>query len=286
MSDGLITLNSIDAEIPTRPSHVQRIQRAHDLSGQCASASELLSFYSRLVFLQQHVFESLVESGTILAGQDSSSWPLLIAKLTPMFPEFARSMSEIGPSPLRELAKQYASSDVSRQTILMSRFWDGTLGQSEDNAERVVLDRSVALAFLQPYAEWLAQSRSTTGVVTHRATCPVCSSKPVCAVLHDQYHGARRGLVCSLCMHEWSFPRVRCLSCGEERFESLPVFTAEEMAHVRIDACDTCRFYIKTIDLTRDGRAIAVVDELASASLDLWARDAGYSKVALNIAAL
>jgi FdhE protein len=70
-----------------------------------------------------------------------------------------------------------------------------------------------------------------------------------------------------------------CAGCGEQRFESLPVFTAEQFPHVRIEACDTCRTYLKTIDLTKDGRAIPVVDDIASLSLDLWAQDRGYTRL-------
>lgn len=282
MSDsGLITLNieGLNVEVPPRPSYAARIERARELS-EHSSAWELLSFYSRLAFLQQRVFEALGATGT-LEQQDSNSWPLLSEKLTPLFPEFVHSLTEICPSLMRERAESFAHADASEQCSLLTRFWNGSLEESDND----LVDRSVALAFLQPYAEWLAQTRSGMSI-THRANCPICSSEPVCAVLRDQYHGARRGLICSLCMNEWSYPRLRCPSCGEERFGSLPVFTPEAVPHVRIDACETCKLYIKTIDLTKDGRAVPVVDELATASLDLWARSRGYSKIALNVAAL
>jgi FdhE protein len=280
MSDqGLITLNA-ELEVPPRPAYAARIQRAHDLSDQ-SSVSQLLSFYAGLAFLQQNVFESLGIASTTLEPRDSASWPLLIDRLTPLLPEFVRSLAEICPSPMRERAHTLAQADASVRNSLLTRFWNGRQEQSDHE----VLDRSVALAFLQPYAEWLAQSQTATSI-TQRATCPICSCEPVCAVLRDQYHGARRGLICSLCMQEWSFPRLRCPGCGEERFEALPVFTPEAMPHVRLDACDTCKLYIKTIDLTKDGRAVPVVDELATASLDLWARDRGYSKLAPNIVGL
>jgi formate dehydrogenase accessory protein FdhE len=280
--NGLITLNTeaLNVEVPPRPSYAARIQRARELA-EHSSASELLSFYSRLAFLQQQIFESLGGTSTRIEQNHATSWPLLIDRLAPLFPKFVRSLAEICPSPMRERARNFAQADEPKQTSLLTRFWNGSPEESEDD----LLDRSVALAFLQPYAEWLAQFRSVTSI-THRATCPICSSEPVCAVLRDQYHGARRGLICSLCMNEWSFPRLRCPGCGEERFEALPVFTPEAMPHVRIDACETCKLYIKTIDLTKDGLAVAVVDELATASLDIWARSHGYSKVVRNIAAL
>ena len=61
------------------------------------------------------------------------------------------------------------------------------------------------------------------------------------------------------------------------------MFTAEQFPHVRIEACDICRTYLKTIDLTKDGRAVPVVDDIASISLDLWARDRGYTRLRASL---
>jgi formate dehydrogenase maturation protein FdhE len=50
-----------------------------------------------------------------------------------------------------------------------------------------------------------------------------------------------------------------------------------------VEACDTCRYYIKTIDLTKNGRAVPVVDELATIPLNLWAHQHGYVKLRANL---
>ena len=44
--------------------------------------------------------------------------------------------------------------------------------------------------------------------------------------------------------------------------------------------------YLKTIDLTKNGLAVPVVDELAAIHLDLWAVDKGYTKLRPNLLAL
>ncbi len=267
-------------EIPPRPSYTQRIQRAYELSGHYASSKELLNFYARLAFSQQRIFEMLSSSGE----QDvADSWPLVLDRVTPLFPDFARTLSEISPSPMRERAMRIAASKAIEQSALLARFWNGEFSY-ETEGDDALPDRFIALAFLQPYAEWLAQSGQGIGATSGHATCPVCGSEPVCAVLRDQVHGARRGLICSLCMNEWNFQRLVCPSCGEDRFEHLPIFTPEAFPHVRVDACDTCKHYIKTIDLTKDGLAVPVVDELATTSLDLWAREQSYVKLRLNLA--
>lgn len=113
--------------------------------------------------------------------------------------------------------------------------------------------------------------------------CPRCGGLPVVGVLREAGHGSRRRLVCGLCSTEWDALRIVCVSCGEEKFEALPVFTAEQFPHARIDACDTCRRYLKTVDATKDGRVVPVVDDLATVALDLWAQEQGYARIRSNL---
>jgi formate dehydrogenase maturation protein FdhE len=53
-----------------------------------------------------------------------------------------------------------------------------------------------------------------------------------------------------------------------------------------VEACDSCHSYLKTVDLTKDGHAVPVVDELATIPLDLWAADHGYQKLRTNLLGL
>jgi formate dehydrogenase maturation protein FdhE len=41
--------------------------------------------------------------------------------------------------------------------------------------------------------------------------------------------------------------------------------------------------YLKSIDLTKTGLAVPVVDELATLPLDLWAHEHGYEKLQINL---
>jgi FdhE protein len=76
---------------------------------------------------------------------------------------------------------------------------------------------------------------------------------------------------------------VLCASCGETDERQLAYFKTASYDHLRVDACDTCRRYVKTVDLTRLGVAVPIVDEIAGAPLDFWAREHGYQKVELNL---
>jgi FdhE protein len=77
-----------------------------------------------------------------------------------------------------------------------------------------------------------------------------------------------------------------CPACGQQEFDALPVYTATEFEHVRVDACDACRRYVKTIDLTKNGLAVPPVDDIATVALDLWARERGYTRLKANVLAL
>jgi formate dehydrogenase maturation protein FdhE len=56
--------------------------------------------------------------------------------------------------------------------------------------------------------------------------------------------------------------------------------------HIHVDTCDSCQRYLKSVDLSVLDSAVPVVDEVAAAGLDAWARDHGYAKIELNLVEL
>jgi FdhE protein len=175
-------------------------------------------------------------------------------------PGFLVSLQRFAPPPAADAARSLLTEGHDKWKHLLHTYWTG---------ERDIdpLRAFIAEAFLQPLAERLL----------------ACKDKPVVAVLRDKAHGSERSFVCGFCLTEWTAPRIACPSCSEERFEKLAVFTAEEFPAARIDACETCRNYIKTIDLTKDGNAIPVVDDIATLTLDVWAREQGYQRLRPNL---
>ncbi len=132
----------------------------------------------------------------------------------------------------------------------------------------------LALAFLQPYAELLRWRAALKSRDVAYAVCPFCNRRPGFGVMRQMGDGASRSLVCSFCLAEWEFRRLVCPGCGEENDKKLPVFTADDFDYIRVECCESCKTYIKTVDLTKNGRAEPLVDELASAPLDLWVKRA------------
>jgi len=93
-------------------------------------------------------------------------------------------------------------------------------------------------------------------------------------------------LGCALCGQEWLFERILCPSCFEEDPHKLPAFRDEKNGAVRIEACETCRRYVKSIDLSEDARPIPEVDDLATLALDLWAAEQGLTRIEPGLAGI
>lgn len=143
--------------------------------------------------------------------------------------------------------------------------------------------RFVIEVLLQPIAEQLAGAAMPTPAGSGATRCGFCGSRPVVCALREEGQGARRALTCALCLNEWTYLRLVCAGCGERTFDALPVFTADRFPSARIEACDSCRTYVKTIDVTKDGLAIPLVDDIATVALDLWARERGYERLRANV---
>jgi FdhE protein len=136
---------------------------------------------------------------------------------------------------------------------------------------------------LQPYAERAASAALVNPVSMTPKLCPICGGRPLLGVLRQEGDGAKRLLLCSFCSNEWEFRRIFCPVCGEVDEKKLPVFAAEEFPHLRVECCETCKFYTRTIDLTKDGHAVPLVDDLAAVPLTLWADEHGYSRLQPNL---
>ena len=162
---------------------------------------------------------------------------------------------------------------------MLSAYWDP---KDRDSVATDHCEMVFVRAILQPFAERLAErSEIQSGVVGN--ACPFCGELPQVGVLRPEGEGAKRSLICGLCSTEWPFRRTLCPNCGEEDIDNLPVYTAAEFEHVRVEACDTCRVYLKSVDMTKDGHAVPLVDELATIPLNTWAEEQGYRKLFPNL---
>jgi FdhE protein len=199
---------------------------------------------------------------------------------------FASRLEKNGPGQWVALLERFwRRNERDRKEFDASKVAAGEAVRMETGAESSDegLRRFAALAFLQPYAEYLAYRVDLPAPDARRPVCPSCGSKPLVGVLRPEGEGAKRSLICSFCGTEWDYLRIACPACEESRDDKMCVYTAAKFELVRVDACETCKAYIKTVDLTKNGRAIPEVDELAAIPLTLWADEQGYTKISRNI---
>jgi FdhE protein len=244
-----------------------RISRASELAKTYPNAASLLNFYRELAQFQKRV----------LADVQSKS-ETDVRALTRHFPALMELVSRSGTELLVNFAAQHLGSAAAQEKLL-NDCWEQLPANGLDADPP---GRFFARVLLQPYAEYLA-SRGDVRSDGAGPICPFCNARPVAGVLRGEGEGAKRWLICSLCSTEWPFRRVICPACGEENKDKLPIYTSVHFESVRVDACDSCWTYIKSVDLTKDGHAVPVVDEIATVPLNIWAEEHGYSKLEANL---
>ena len=252
------------------------MDRARELSECDEAARPLLRGYARVLTLQRDCSERLHAR----LGELSGSLDRDLSVVRSYVPLVLSAADTIGPSLLAQQSRHLLDGGDAAVDSMLLAWW------------RTPSDEHFfARMLLQPYAACLARAgirpadrESSRG----DRVCPFCGGAPQVSVLQSagDADGGGRQLQCSVCFTLWPFRRVLCAFCGEEDERRLGYFHSPSFDHVRVDTCDTCKGYLKTVDLTRLGLAVPVVDEVASASLDLWARDRGYQKIALNLVGL
>jgi len=193
-----------------------------------------------------------------------------------------RYARDAGPPGLR--AEVESIRDHGEPEALSARlidWWQGSRAGRTDYLARAVL---------RPYAETLAAAGVTPEQPTAghpiAGACSRCGGPPWIAWRRSGSgdEAAQRFLGCGVCGSERTLGRIACAGCGQTEPSKLAVFQTERHAQVRIEACDACLRYVKSIDLTIDGLAVPEIDDLCSLSLDLWAAEQGYERLEPSLA--
>jgi FdhE protein len=256
----------------------KRLQRAEELAAAADAAKELLDFYAKLLQSQKNVDEFLRSRRDWLpSGSLVNDLPIFEEHL----PTVLRTVESYGPEPLANEASQLMSTAKETLHEMLLGYW------------RAPSDTQFfGKAFLQPYARWLAESGGRPLDKPYEARenrCLFCGGMPQVSALRitePSSDSGNRDLICAVCTTNWRFRRVACAYCDEERPGKLGYFHSPQFDHIRIESCDTCHRYIKGVDLTQLGFAVPLVDEIAAAALDIWARERGYRKIELNLVGL
>ena len=265
------------------PNYDARIRRAEVLSTTYPFAAEILAFYRRICVIQQKLskeIHSVLDRQSRLPAAAGTLREQMDLEL--VLPFVKQALSDVvpgSPEPLALYIKEFLRGAPERWAVSLQRYvtQGSANGATEDSREELL-----ARILIDPYAELLAARQSVLPSAAGNL-CPLCGGRPVTGVLRIEGDGGKRFLLCAFCGTEWEFRRIYCAFCGESREQSLPVFVAEKFPHIRVEACDTCRHCIRSVDLTKDGHAIPVVDDLAAIPLALWAEEYGYQRIQGNL---
>ncbi|MGB7554693.1 MAG: formate dehydrogenase accessory protein FdhE [Candidatus Korobacteraceae bacterium] len=262
--------NSIDWE--------KRIQRAAELAERNPSAREVLAFYGHILDFQSKLSVPASRPSLPVPGDGTPFREQIdVDTAVRYLPTLLSLVQQKGPPKLALLAAETGRVSLEEQRDLFQSY---LLFGDNNHQESISF---FARVLFQPYAEALVATLNVPSSDSSASVCPVCEGRPQLAVLRPEGDGGKRYLVCSFCGTEWEFRRVLCPHCGEVDHQKLPRYSSEDFIALRVEACDTCKHYLKSVDMTIDGLAVAIVDEVASAPLDVWAIEHGYRKICTNL---
>jgi FdhE protein len=106
--------------------------------------------------------------------------------------------------------------------------------------------------------------------------CPVCGSMPELSLFEEN---GKRFLICGFCSHKWASKRMYCPFCENADHETLQYYSIDNEEEYRVDVCDKCKKYIKTIDIKKTTRTIYAPLEIRSTPyIDIKFEEMGYKK--------
>jgi FdhE protein len=199
----------------------------------------------------------------------------LISIAEKRMPEVAQNIIDIIKSPQFDWEKMIRASfdrkaeETDNQELLAGR-------EAEENIDLIDLFTEESLRpeleiIAEKYREKVGKSNWSEGY------CPICGKEPKIGEIREEEDG-KRYLFCHQCGSKWHFHRIKCPFCGNEEQHSLAYFEVEGEERYRVDVCNKCRRYIKTVELPKSSEEPNLdVEDIATLHLDMIAYDEGYN---------
>jgi len=277
----------VSAELAGAATWRLRIDRSTVLAETAAPARELLRFYVDLLDLQEPLFYIPAAAAWLDQIPRAQLRDLPVDSVAEDLARFLDDLGRIGTERIQTFTTGLASGDALDLVISFLRAAPEERGNLGGPAS------FVARSFLEPFAVRLAaahehESTPEAGSLPVNAdslapvvrACPFCEEPPLLTVIGaDADRPGAQQAQCPLCSTAWVYPRLTCTACGTSTPDHLRQHNTDTWPHITLQSCESCRHYAKIVDLRVEGRAVPVVDDIASTELDLWARDQGWSRV-------
>ncbi len=277
------------------------IQKAIDLArSQRPAYGELLKFYGDIFAFQEKAFENAHPQAPEIPDDlirikikecmpliDRSQFGIDIKNAYNLFQELINIPYFNDKKDDKKGSKKPDWEDIANKDdfgILSSAFLNGNQSVFEEYGEKYGMETGllefVISASVLPSVKKC--SLKLSGLLKKQDTwnhgyCPVCGEILSFSVLDE--NGGRH-FFCGFCWHNWAVPRIFCPVCEEVKNKSHQYLYWDEEKEYRVDICDVCNTYIKTIDLRKIGRPFyAPLEQLISLHLDIKAGEKGYKSV-------
>jgi FdhE protein len=213
---------------------------------------------------------------------EKKDFPLDTESSVSLFQSLCRIGSETNPTmaeQVKKIQEAIENNKLDIKKLLKEGFQDQKI---EAIANQLELDKKIFLFLIHnsvrpsigASVEQLLHEINTD--TWGKSSCPICGSLPHLSLLKEEV--GKRYLLCSYCGHSWRTDRLSCPFCNNKEQESLHYFYGEGEKVYRIDLCDKCHQYIKTIDTRTIGDEDMTLEDLATLHLDLLASEKGYKR--------
>ncbi len=274
-------------------------RRAEHLKEKRPGYGEILDFYQKVreeqekaktslkvepILLQTDWKELLVKEGFPLIQREG--FPLDIEASAKLFRSLCQIAEEANPylsEKVRRIEEALANNEVDLKKLLRE---SGNQQKVEEIANAFGLDKKVLLFLIQnstkPSIEAGRNQLSDELIpgTWPKGFCPICGSLPQLSLLKEEV--GKRFLLCSYCGYQWQTDRLICVFCGNKSQESLHYLHAEGEEPYRLDLCDKCHQYIKTIDFRKIEEIDPFLEDIGTPHLDLLASKEGYKRPVPN----
>jgi len=274
-------------------------KRVQHLKEKRPGYGEVLDFYQKVREVQDSAKSSLKidpirpkkewkdllakEGFSLLQKQD---FPLDIEASFTLFQTLCQIGKDANPH-MAEQARKIEEVLNSKRFDLKELFKKGIEEQRiEQMADEFGLDKRIFLFLIEestrPSVELgMEQLRTEVDPETwHKSNCPICGSLPFLSLLREEV--GKRYLLCSFCGYQWRIDRLICPFCNNKEQDSLQYLYAEGEEAYRIDLCERCHQYIKTIDLRILEESDPCLEDLATLHLDILASRKDYKRPVPN----
>jgi FdhE protein len=274
-----------------RPDLAPAIALQRELLGRVIDAAAVLEGgrLPRLSLPPKYIAAKLARGVPALAGEPI---PVPASVLGPVAVRLADALSRGGAG---------EAAEHIRETLESGRIEAASLLTASLHRDQTALRTGAAHRSLSPDLLWLvaelavspfahALQRMTLGQNLtadlqaaldewNNGYCPACGSWPAVA----EVVAGHRTLRCSFCSAAWELTTYACIYCRESGDKFVTAAPDEQRKDRRVEVCNGCGGYLKTIDLTElSPFPLLSISDIETTDLDVAAMEHGYRRPALR----